>query len=429
MKAVFKSLIVPILTLEAKAVLRRRKPKIAVVTGSVGKTSTKDAVGTALSAGFSVRKSEKSFNSDIGVPLTILNLKNAWDNPFLWLLNIVVGFFEIVRPGPYPSWLVLEVGADKPGDLSELFKWLYADVVIVTRFPDIPVHVEFYNSPEDLIREESIPAKKMKKGGVLVLNNDDPKVLALAQGSASYVVTYGLTPEAEIFGSNASLLYQDKKLKGMAFRIDVRGNSIPIEIMGAVGETHVYPILAAVGVALRQGINLVQIKDAFEKHDTPPGRMRLVEGKGGSTIIDDTYNASPVATEEALKTLRAVEGFSRKIAVLGDMLELGKFTEEEHKKIGEKIPGTADLLITVGIKARGIREGAEALGTNADRIFSFDNSKEAAKFVGDIVRGGDIILVKGSQSIRMEKIVEALMAHPEDAKKLLVRQERAWEKR
>ncbi|MFA7315355.1 MAG: Mur ligase family protein [Candidatus Paceibacterota bacterium] len=142
-KIIAKTLVVQIITWQAKMILRRYKPKIIAITGSVGKTSTKDAIFTVLSKFKSVRKSEKSFNSEIGLPLTILGLPNGWNNMYLWLENIARGFWLLMKRHEYPEWLVLEVGAGKPGDITSVAKWLAPDIVVVTRFPDKPVHVEF----------------------------------------------------------------------------------------------------------------------------------------------------------------------------------------------------------------------------------------------------------------------------------------------
>src|SRR3989338_4025790 len=148
MKNLFKKLIVFIITLEARAVLRKYKPKIVAVTGSVGKTSAKDAIYAVLAKSARVRKSEKSFNSEVGLPLTVLGAPNAWSNPLRWLQNIVDGIFIILFTVEYPEWLVLEVGADRPGDIRSLSKWLQVDVAVITRLPEVPVHVEFFDSAE-----------------------------------------------------------------------------------------------------------------------------------------------------------------------------------------------------------------------------------------------------------------------------------------
>ena len=165
MRGVFKSIIVWILQAEAKAVLRKYTPKVVAITGSVGKTSTKDAVYAVLSKKYHVRKSEKSFNSEVGVPLTILGLGNAWGNPLHWLQNIIDGLSLIVTTRPYPEWLVLEVGADRPGDIRSLASWIKVDVAIITRLPEVPVHVEFFDSVEAVIEEKASLMDAVRPGG------------------------------------------------------------------------------------------------------------------------------------------------------------------------------------------------------------------------------------------------------------------------
>src|SRR3989338_1007594 len=179
MKNIFKKTVVWIITLQARAVLRKYKPKIVAVTGSVGKTSTKDSIYSVLSKGARVRKSEKSFNSEIGLPLTILGAPNAWNNPFRWLQNIIDGVFMLVFNAQYPEWLVLEVGADRPGDIRSLAKWLPVDVAVITLLPEMPVHVEFFDSPDAVIEEKAaimdcfgrLPAGRQ---GGFALFADDP---------------------------------------------------------------------------------------------------------------------------------------------------------------------------------------------------------------------------------------------------------------
>jgi len=433
MKNILKTIIVALLSLQARAVLLRRKPKVAVITGSVGKTSTKDALAIVLARSFRVRKSEKSFNSDIGVPLTILGLKNAWGDVFGWIFNLFLGAFEIIRPGRYPKWLVLEVGADKPGDLEELFKWLPADLCVVTRFPDVPVHVEFYDSPEALVKEESIPALKVKESGFLVLNADDSRVRALRDKSRARILTYGFDSKATVVGKNLSIRYEEsdghRAILGLSLKIESGNESLNIDINGALGAQHAYPLLAAVATGQALGMSLKDALETLRSLKTPPGRMRILEGERGSTLIDDTYNSSPVAVTEALKTLKEITGLGRKIAVLGDMLELGVYSDEAHKKAGEEARGSADILITVGLRARGIALGAEEVGLDKAKIFSFDNSIDALDFVQKMIRDKDVILIKGSQSIRMERIVEKLMLRYEERGKLLVRQEKEWKRR
>ena len=150
MKNISKKIIVWILKTEAKLALKRYKPSIIAVTGSVGKTSTKDAIFTAISPFFHVRKSAKSYNSDIGIPLTILGLENPWNNSWKWIQNIFKGAFVLIKREKYPEWLVLEIGADRPGEIKRLMSWIHPDISVVTRVGSVPVHVEFYKSAKTL---------------------------------------------------------------------------------------------------------------------------------------------------------------------------------------------------------------------------------------------------------------------------------------
>ncbi len=432
MKTFLKKIIIAIITWQAKQILRKYKPRVVAVTGSVGKTSTKDAIYSVLKTSFKVRKSDKSFNSEIGIPLTILGCPNGWSNFGIWSQNLIKGFSLILFKKSYPAWLVLEVGADRPGDIRSVAKWLHPDVVVITKFSKVPVHVEFFSSPEAVMEEKKSLAWALKPNGVLILNHDDEDVLVTAEKSKAQTITYGLSEQANIIASNYSIMYETKGNKfptGIAFKVDYEGSSVPIVVKHSLGRTHLYPLLAAVAVAVSEGLNLVTISSALNEHVVPPGRMNLIEGNKESMIIDDTYNSSPVALQEALATFKEIKKNRYKIAVLGDMLEIGKYTVEEHHKAGEKVAKIADLLVTVGLRSRQIAQGALDGGMSEKNIFQFEASLEAGRFIETILEPGDILLVKGSQGARMEKIVEEIMAHPEDKEKLLVRQDREWQKR
>lgn len=433
MKSLLKKIIVAIITWEAKLVLKKYKPQIVGVTGSVGKTSSKDAIYTVFKSTFKVRKSDKSFNSEIGIPLTILGCHNAWSDMRGWIKNISHGLSLIFLKHSYPKWLVLEIGADRPGDIKSVSMWLKPDVSVITRFGKVPVHVEFFSSVEEVIAEKTHLALALKPEGTLILNYDDEDVLAVRDKVKYKIITYGMDERADVIASNYSIQYLSEKdptlPTGIAFKVDYQGSSVPIEIAGALGRAHIYPVLAAIASGVSQNINLISICQALSDHHTPPGRMRVIEGVKKTVIIDDTYNSSPVAVNEALETLSMLENRTTKIAVLGDMLEIGKYSVEEHKKVGKKVADVADVLVAVGLRARHIAEGALAAGMSHNDIFKFDKSPEAAKAIKAMLKAGDAVLVKGSQGVRTEKIVEALMAHPEDKTKLLVRQDAEWKNR
>ena len=433
MKKAFKKIIVFIITWQSKLILTKYHPKIIAITGSVGKTSTKDAVFTVLSKFKTVRKSEKSFNSEVGLPLTILGSPNGWNDPFIWFENIIHGFSLILWKQTYPEYLVLEVGVGKPGDMKKnVTPWLRPDVVIVTRFPDKPVHVEFFGSTERIIEEKSALVNVLKKDGILILNHDDEKVYALHTKSNCKTVSYGMNDNSTYHSIYPTYLYKThngiKIPDGLNFKLEHEGNTFPVMLPNILGTHNIGQALAAIACAYELGCDLLLSINAVAEYVTPPGRLSLIEGVNDSVIIDDTYNSSPVAMEAAILVLKDVEG-KRKIAVFGDMLELGKFTEEEHRLVGEKIVNVADVLIVVGPRAKFIAEGAIDNGFPQKEIYSFDSSKTVAKFLVGMVEKGDIILMKGSQGVRLERAVEAIMEHKELKKTLLCRQDKEWQNR
>mgnify|MGYP003429761770 FL=1 len=431
MKNTFKKVIVKILTWESKLILARYHPKIIAITGSVGKTSTKDAIYSVISEFYRVRKSDKSFNSEIGLPLTILGVKNGWSNPFIWTENILRGLFLILWKNRYPEWLILEIGAGKPGDIKGVAPWLKPDVVVLTRFPDVPVHVEFFGTTERIIEEKLALAYALKKNGVLVVNHDDARVFNSHQDVKRRTVSFGVNDHATYKALYPKILIHEgteENPSGLTFKLAHNGNTFPVHMPHIIGQSHMYSGLAALAVANEIGCDILTSIEALKQYQTPRGRLTMIEGINKSIIIDDTYNASPVAVESALVVLETTPS-KRKIAVLGDMLELGKRTEEAHNAVGHQVANIADILVLVGPRTKFIKDGARAEKFKEKDIYMFDSSVTAGKFLSGIVEEGDVILLKGSQGVRLERAVEAIMANPEDAGMLLCRQEKEWKNR
>jgi UDP-N-acetylmuramoyl-tripeptide--D-alanyl-D-alanine ligase len=424
----FKRIIVIILTWEARAVLKRAHPKIIAVTGSVGKTTTKDAIFAALSPHLHVRKSDKSFNSDIGVPLAILGLENGWHDPIIWISNIFRGLALALFPKDYPRWLVLEVGADRPGDIRKIARWLRPDIAVITAVPEIPVHVEFFDSPEAVLREKRKLAEHLKPGGKLVINGDDPHMSDLRTDFRGITVTYGMGDHNDFYSSHEDIVYDGIEPAGVRFRVNHKGSSVPIAVYGSLGTPRIYSALAALTVGSVVGVDLVAGSHGLASWSPPPGRMRLLKGVRGSIIIDDTYNSSPAAALAALDTLQSIATDGRKIALLGDMLELGKYANDAHKQVGQRAAECADMLMTVGFRARLMAESALDASMRDDQVRSYEQgeSERAGLELEKELRAGDIVLIKGSQSMRMERAVEVLLAEPEKAAEFLVRQESEW---
>ena len=421
MKNILKYLIVFVLTFLARAVVRRYRPRIVMVTGSVGKTTTKDAVAAVLATRFFIRKSEKSFNSEFGVPFTILGVENPWNNPLAWISVLKSSLALLLLPNHYPKMLVLEVGADKPGDLARILRIATPDVVVVTRLPEIPVHVEAYSSPAEVREEEFSPAHALAPAAPLIICADDPYALESALLTPSRVISYGIASNASVRLSDIDFYAEKGRVVGMTAKISVDDEKGVCKVEGSVGKTQLLPVAAALATAHAFQIPLSEALKALESYEPPAGRGRIFLGKNESIIIDDSYNASPAAVEEALITLKTFPHAVRRIAVLGDMLELGRYSVMEHERISALAGDAADVVFAVGIRAR-----AFALGKA--EVMTFNNAQDAAIALAEYVRPGDVVLVKGSQSVRTERIVKALLIDPADESRL-VRQERKWKQK
>src|SRR3989344_1122522 len=451
-KQLLKATVIKILTWQAKLVLKKYNPKIVAVTGSVGKTSTKDAIFTMLSKFYFVRRSEKSFNSELGVPLTILGVPNGWNNPFVWIKNIIEGLTLIVLPNLYPQWLVLEIGADRPGDIASLTSWIKPDIGVVTILSKMPVHVEYFLSVAEIVREKSFLIQNTKREGIVVLNGDDEDVRAFQGLVENKIIFYGLKG-ADITFSDYVIEYLPAKnslgisagepeeisskissglnneIQGISFTVSNGKSSEQVKILRSIGLQHVYPVLASIAVSHALNLPFKKSAKAFKNYETPAGRMKIIKGIKDTIIIDDTYNSSPVALEEALKTLGEIMTKARKVAVLADMLELGVYSVDEHRKLGVYVAKNADILIAAGLRTRALAEAAQDNGMSEKNIFQYNDSQDAGRELQNIIKEGDIILVKGSQGMRMGRGVEEIMAEPDKKEELLVRQDKEWQNR
>ena len=426
MKDLFKSLIVRALIWEAKATLLRHKPFIIGVTGNLGKTSTKDAIYAVMKDHFHTRRSEKSMNSEFGVPLTLLGEKSGWNNPLKWVVILIRGFF-VPFAKEYPTHLVLEIGADRPGDIKSIASWIKPDITVVTQFGQVPVHIEFFKDRDAVIQEKGYLVEALKESGLFIYNSDDHDALKLLGKTNARKIGVGIHEKTDILGTNIKM-YGDP-IVGTEVDVMMSGVSHHLVLPEVAGKSPVYSALPALAVACELAIPLEIACSSLRNADKPKGRMRLLMGMNGTVIIDDSYNASPKATEHGLKTLAEIDTTGRKIAVLGDMLELGDYTRDEHYKIGKIAAKSAHRLFTVGIRSRVIAEGALDEKMSDDLIMECDTSIEAGKELVKILQKGDIVYVKGSQSMRMERAIKMILADSHNPASVLVRQEDEWSRR
>jgi UDP-N-acetylmuramoyl-tripeptide--D-alanyl-D-alanine ligase len=330
----------------------------------------------------------------------------------------------------YPEVLILEMGADRPGDIKYLTSFIDSSIGIITDFS--ASHVEFFKNIEGVAKEKSILVKKLSKEKLAIINMDNPYVAKLKNQLRARVVGFGFSEDAQMKATDINFNYdqETQTLKGLSFKLNYRGTTIPVRLNNILAKHQIHAVLAAVAVGAELGINLVEAGVALEKFLSPCGRMTLIEGMEKSFIIDDTYNASPVSVMAALDSLNEIvisDNNAEKIVVLGDMLELGDDEDEKHRLIGRKIGELGcKYFIAVGDRMRLAGEELEKNGFLKSNIFYFSGPIEAAKKVKSLVGSGNYILVKGSQGMRMEKVVEGIMQNPQLAEKLLCRQNERW---
>ncbi|HTK04086.1 MAG TPA: UDP-N-acetylmuramoyl-tripeptide--D-alanyl-D-alanine ligase [Candidatus Eisenbacteria bacterium] len=411
------------LAMYAKAVLRREKPHVVAVTGSVGKSSAKEAIAVVLGKRFRVRASQKNYNTEIGLPLAVLGLPSGEGSALKWMGIMWRAMGKAMTKDPdYPKVLVLEMALQHPGDIAKLCDIAPPDVGVVTAIGES--HLEFMGSVENIIKEKRVVIERLPKEGFAVLNRDDEKVWAMRAKTKAKVISYGFHEEADVRVLRDSIAYAcspDREC-GMHFKMVAGGATMPVFLPHVLGKHGIYAALAAAAVGLAKDMNLVEVSDSLGLYSPPPGRLRYIPGIKHTVLIDDTYNASPTSTLAALEVLRDIPmpDTVKRFAVLGDMLELGTGSEDGHRNVGRKAAECADVLVLVGERMRDAMKSAKEAGAGEDRTFWFATPEEAGRFVQERMKMGDYILVKGSRGMRMEKVVKEVMAEPLDADRLLV---------
>lgn len=413
----------------AKLYLWRFEPLIIGITGNAGKTSTKEIVGAVVGRIKKVRVGGGNLNNEVGLPFNIISdLSDEYYKNGGGLLFGIKAFFKSIFGlfnSNYPEVLVIEYGADHPDDMKKLARKYKPHIAVITTIGDVPVHVEYFKNADEMADEKANLVKVLSANDYAILNHDDHRVLSMRSKTKAQVFTYGFSEGSDIRPSDIEYISDDEgRPVGVNFKLNQGGHFTPVRIEGSLGKSQAWSAAAAAAIGSVIGMNLVQIDEALRDYHGPKGRLKILRGIKNSNIIDDTYNASPASTHLALETLRDVPAL-RKIAVLGDMLELGEHSEKAHRDIGIFASEIVDVLVCIGPLAKLITESASNK-LPPDKIFMFDNSNEAKLKVRELVHEHDLILVKGSQGMRMEKIVEEIVAEPSQAKNLLVRQSKKW---
>lgn len=413
MKKLARNLVASILGWQVRRLRKKNDFKVVAVAGSVGKTSTKLAVANVLSAGLRVRFQDGNYNDLVSVPLIFFDrgLPSLF-NPVAWLAIFIKNEIQLLL-GSYPyDVVVVELGSDGPGQIKQFQKYLRIEIGILTAI--VPEHMEYFGSLEAVAQEETAIAEF----STLNLVNADmcePKYLSGITGA----LTYAINTDADF--KLANLSFNDD---GCSFDVLDSGTRILSAQHAAFSEPQLYSVLAAVAVAYKLGLSEPAIQKGLAKIHSVPGRMQILPGINDSKIIDDTYNASPEAVKAALKTLYRMNA-PQKIAILGNMNELGEFSKAAHEQVGQECdPQQLDLVVTIGPDAnKHLAPAAKAKGCNVE---TFDNPYDAGEFVKSQVKPGALVLAKGSQNkVFAEETVKMLLANPADTSKL-VRQSKAW---
>lgn len=398
--------------------LARMKPTIIGITGSFGKTTAKEAVYAVLRTKWRVLRNLKSLNTEIGLLLAILEQPSGFRSPLKWLRILLAAKINAFFSRKY-DFLVLEYGADKPGDIAHLVKLAKPHVAIVTHIAAVHQAQGQFQNAEAVFHEKKKLVACLGKSDIAILNRDDNFLKKLDGELAAKIFWHGN-------GGDAYASDLKNTAKGFSAVLHMGNEKIRADFPAA-GSFHISAFLPALLCGKLHGVTFAEGVAALQNFKLPPGRMSIIPGIHGTVLLDSSYNASPETMKQALALLKDFPG-GRKIAVLGNMNELGDYTEKAHREIGGEIGGWLDELVTVGGAARIIADEALKKGFPESRIKTLSNALEAVEILlSQKLSKGDVILLKGSQNqVRLERTAEKLMAHPEDAKKLLCRQEREW---
>jgi UDP-N-acetylmuramoyl-tripeptide--D-alanyl-D-alanine ligase len=372
------------LQLLAAFVRERVDPQVVAITGSIGKTSTKHFATDLLDERWDVHATPGNLNNHWGLPLSLLGLER------------------------HHEVMVAELAMSGPGEIRDLARIARPRVGVITNVA--PVHMEFFESVEDVAAAKAELAEELPPTGTLIVNGDDPRTARMGirfRDSVNRVMTFGAGVDVDVRARDA-----EEDVEGWRFMLDLDGEPGVPALLPLTGEHTLMNFLAAAAIAHALEVEPERITARARHLSFPPGRGGTYELSNGVRIIDDSYNASPVAVLRSLDRLASLPAAGRRIYAAGDMLELGSWSEDAHRDIGAHAAHLQiDLLIAVGSYAELIAAGAAAGGMPETRISCFATAEEAGQALAGEVDNGDLVLVKGSRAVHMERIIEALRRH------------------
>ncbi len=387
--------------------------KIVAVVGSIGKTSTKFAVARVLQEGYKVQFQEGNYNDLVSVPLIFFGLPlPSLTNPLAWAKTFAAIKKMLKQPYPYDV-VVVELGTDGPGQIAEFSKYIQADITVVSAIT--PEHMEFFPTLDDVASEEFSVVDFSKKVAVNIDLTDESYI----EPFQNKVFTYGKNPKADYVLGDIAFEHDTAR-----FSLVHGGKTLASEEVKAVSIAELYSASAAAAIGQELGLSKEQISSGIKKLVPVSGRMQRLQGINNSLIIDETYNASPVAVKAALDSLYELKA-PQKIAILGNMNELGHMSVDAHREIGEYCePKQLDLVVTIGPDAN--KYLAPAAKRRGCMVATFTDPFSAGEFVRNRIKQNAIVLAKGSQNgVFAEESVKMLLRDSDD-EKLLVRQSPEW---
>jgi UDP-N-acetylmuramoyl-tripeptide--D-alanyl-D-alanine ligase len=420
MKAFARKLVLKILNNQVQRLLKKNEVYVIAVVGSVGKTTTKMAIAEALGTKQELRYQSGNYNDPVTVPLVFFDLPlPSLFNPLAWLSVFVRAELQIRRRYNY-KFVILEFGIDGPGQMKQFADCVSPDLAVVTALT--PEHMEYFDSLAEVAKEELAVAEFSKN---LLINADMSPEEFLSELDSGYK-TYGFSEASSYRIKNVNF-----GSHGADFELLAGGVTVEVSGFKALSNFQLYAPVAAIAVALMNSFSEEEAGNAVAKFKPVNGRLNVLKGIKNSTIIDDTYNASPEATKAAIQILTNFDvemSGAKKIALLGNMNELGVFSEEAHKEVGGLCrPNQIDHLITLGPDANEFL--AAAAEANGCEVFRARSPYEAGEVIKGLITPGSVVLFKGSQNnVFSEEAIKCVLADEKDHK-LLVRQSKAWLKK
>jgi UDP-N-acetylmuramoyl-tripeptide--D-alanyl-D-alanine ligase len=354
--------------------------RVIGITGSIGKTTTKEVAANVLSQRYRTLKNIGNFNNEIGLPLTLLQLNSTHERA------------------------VLEMGFYQPGEIAFLCEIARPDIGIITNV--YAVHAERAGDIQNIIQGKGELVEHLPAHGVAIINADQPEVIGMAARTRARIFSYGLThthpPQPDLYASDV----RSFGLHGIHLRLHHRDDVVHVSVP-LLGQHSAHTVLRAAALGLVEGLSWQEIIDGLQDQQAAQLRLQLVAGPNGSQILDDTYNASPESTIAALNLLADIPA-RRRVAVLGDMRELGQYTEQGHRLVGGRVTDVADLLVTVGQMGALIAKTASQNPNRLQHIEVCPDQQAAVNFLRPQLQSGDLVLVKGSRAVHLDRLVRAL---------------------